>query len=219
MGGNIQKSKAFRIPAVDGKNLSLDSPITRRVIDADALARAKRARRLGLYSIVHDCENELVNFDDHLTPGAVACALSHHAALRKVASDPAADWGLILEDDVSLVVPDVDRSIATILEQLPDHWSAVFLGYHNKYGCPHRRAVNSSYTRSEEEEAEPEPVFEIHDHNWGLYAWMVKKEAAQTLVDELFPISSQVDYAISKFLITRFLGEQDSQESLYLVFG
>eukprot|EP00439_Symbiodinium_sp_Y106_P013253 s5335_g1.t3 len=199
----------MRISAVDGRNLSLDSPVVSRVVQASALARAKRAQRLGLYSIVHDLENELVNFDDHLTEGAVACALSHHAALQKVANDSSADWGLILEDDVSLVVPDVDRSISTILEQLPAHWSAVFLGYHDKYGCPHRRSANSSFRRfdewAEEEPGMPEvePVFEIHDHNWGLYAWMVKKEAARLLVEELFPISSQVDYAISRFLITQ----------------
>ncbi|CAE7432017.1 unnamed protein product [Symbiodinium sp. CCMP2592] len=160
-------------------------------------------------SKAHSNTNELVNFDDHLTEGAVACALSHLAALQKVANDSSADWGLILEDDVSLVVPDVDRSISTILEQLPAHWSAVFLGYHNKYGCPHRRSANSSFRRfddwAEEEPGmtEVEPVFEIHDHNWGLYAWMVKKEAARLLVEELFPISSQVDYAISRFLITQ----------------
>lgn len=59
-------------------------------------------------------------------------------------------------------------------------------------------------------------MFEIFDHNWGLYAYLVKKEAAEALSKELFPrpgascgawlprISSQVDYAISRHLITRW---------------
>lgn len=84
-----------------------------------------------------------MSFDDHLTPGAVACALSHHKALRRVAQQDA-EWGLILEDDVALVVPQVHRELEAIVAQLPAHWTAVFLGYHNKYGRAHARAVNSS---------------------------------------------------------------------------
>ena len=84
-----------------------------------------------------------MSFDDHLTPGAVACALSHHKALRRLAQQDA-EWGLILEDDVALVVPQVHRELEAIVAQLPAHWTAVFLGYHNKYGRAHARAVNSS---------------------------------------------------------------------------
>ena len=134
------------VEAVDGRNISLDSADARRVVEDSALVRAKRAKRLGLYSIVHDAENQLVNFDDHFTEGAIACAMSHHKALQEVAKHPSADWGLVLEDDISLVVPHVHRELAGILEQLPSEWTAVFLGYHNQYGCPHPRAVNSSAT-------------------------------------------------------------------------
>ena len=70
--------------------------------------------------------------------------MSHRKALKLVAEHPTAQWGLILEDDVSLVVPQVQHKLAEILEQLPEHWTAVFLGYHNKYGCPHPLAVNAS---------------------------------------------------------------------------
>lgn len=194
-----------RIDAVDGQNISLDSLEARQVVESSALARAKRAKRLGLYSIVHDEENQLVNFDDHFTEGAVACAMSHHKALTKVAQHPSAQWGLILEDDVSLVVPEVHRELHTILEQLPESWTAVFLGYHNEYGRPHPRAVNCT-EKWQAAPCEKERIFEIFDHSWGLYAWMVKKEAAESLIRNLFPISSQVDYAISRYLITRHGG-------------
>ena len=113
-----------RIDAVDGQNVSLHSVQTRAVVEDSALARAKRAKQMGLYSIVHDAENNLVNFDDHFTEGAVACAMSHHLALTKVAQHPSAKWGLILEDDVSLVVPQVHRELSTILDQLPENWNA-----------------------------------------------------------------------------------------------
>lgn len=81
-GGRV--TSLCRIDAVDGQNISLDSLEARQVVESSALARAKRAKRLGLYSIVHDEENQLVNFDDHFTEGAVACAMSHHKALTKV---------------------------------------------------------------------------------------------------------------------------------------
>lgn len=32
-----------------------------------------------------------------------------------------------------------------------------------------------------------ERIFEIFDHSWGLCAWMVKKEAAESLIRNLFP--------------------------------
>eukprot|EP00438_Fugacium_kawagutii_P017503 Skav206891 [mRNA] locus=scaffold2387:104381:107333:+ [translate_table: standard] len=171
-----------RIEAVDGRNISLDSELAREVVEDSALQRAKRAKRLGLYSIVHDSDNHLVNFDDHFTEGAVACALSHHKALTKFAQHPTAKWALIFEDDVSLAVPEVHRELSSILAQLPENWNAVFLGYHNEYGRPHPRAVNATQKWQVDER-----IFEIFDHSWGLYAWMVKKEAAESLVENLFP--------------------------------
>ena len=41
-----------------------------------------------------------------------------------MAQHPSAQWGLILEDDVSLVVPEVHRELRTILDQLPESWTA-----------------------------------------------------------------------------------------------
>lgn len=149
-----------RIDAVDGRNISLDSDEAAKVVEASALTRAKRAKRLGLYSIVHDSDNGLVNFDDHFTEGAIACAMSHHKALTQVAEHPSANWGLILEDDVSLVVPQVHREVSTILKQLPPDWTAVFLGYHNKYGCPHPRAVNAT-ERWEAAACEKDQLFDV----------------------------------------------------------
>ncbi|CAE8631201.1 unnamed protein product [Polarella glacialis] len=200
-----------RVDAIDGKELSLESESAETVVETMALARARRAKRLGLYTIVHDSENALVSFDDHLTEGAVACAMSHHKALERVATHPTADWGLILEDDVSMVVPDADKAIAGILRQLPSDWSAVFLGYHNQDGKPHPSCLNLTMAtvpaaQISHVDLSKERVFEIHDHSWGLYAWMVKKEVAQALISDLFPIRSQVDFAISSWLVNRYGG-------------
>eukprot|EP00929_Paragymnodinium_shiwhaense_P089015 TRINITY_DN49283_c0_g2_i1.p1 TRINITY_DN49283_c0_g2~~TRINITY_DN49283_c0_g2_i1.p1 ORF type:complete len:450 (-),score=52.20 TRINITY_DN49283_c0_g2_i1:572-1921(-) len=192
-----------RVDAVDGKTIKLDSGLASMVLASTALQRARRAEELGLYTVVHDEQNKLLHFDDHMTPGAVACALSHHKALQALATHPTAEWALILEDDVSHVVPHVDRAIARLLRQLPKGWSAVFLGYHHEDAKPHRAALTAEDDPQEPTESDIAGVsaFEIHDHAWGLYSWMVSKEAAQELVERLFPINSQVDYAISSWLV------------------
>ena len=56
-----------------------------------------------------------MHFDDHLTVGGIACALSHRLALRRIAEHPTASWGLVLEDDVNAVVPRVDLAIQKLL--------------------------------------------------------------------------------------------------------
>lgn len=205
-----------RVEAVDGRLLRLDDPALEEVVEARALERAQRAKSLGIYSVVHDDANVLVHFDDHLTEGAIACAMSHRRALERVASHPTAAWGLILEDDNSVVVPDVDRAIARLLRKLPEDWEAVYLGYHHDDGRPHpaglrtagaAKPVRSHALASEWAPAEgsPEvvevPVQEVRSHCWGLFAWMVKKDVARRLVDELFPIRSQVDGAVSGWLV------------------
>ena len=43
-----------RVDAVDGTNISLDSAAASNVVEPQALSRARRAKRMGLYSIVHD---------------------------------------------------------------------------------------------------------------------------------------------------------------------
>ena len=44
---------------------------------------------------------------------------------------------------------------------------------------PFSRSINIAHIQ--------EPIFEIFDHSWGLYAWMVKKDAAKSLIENLFP--------------------------------
>lgn len=189
-----------RVNAVDGRELKLDDEAVAEVVDEATLARATRAKKLGLYTIVHE-EGILVHFDDHMTEGGIACAMSHRKALERIASHPTAEWGLVLEDDVSIAVPNIDRAIARLLRALPHEWNAVFLGYHHEDARPHPFGCAAADPIEIDAEVAGARAFEIHDHSWGLYGWMVKKDAAKDLVDNLFPISSQVDYAISRWLV------------------
>lgn len=194
-----------RIDAVDGKGLKLDDEAVESFVQQEALLRARRAKSLGMYTVVHDADNNLVHFDDHLTEGAIACAMSHRKALERVAAHPTADWGLILEDDISVVVPQVEQAIALILQQLPSDWNAVFLGYHHEHSQPHPLGRSTLRPGNTTEVADVQ-VFEIHKRGpapyvWGLYAWMVRKDAARAVAEGAFPIRGQVDYAISSWLV------------------
>jgi len=187
-----------RVDAVDGRLLSFDDAGMEEWLQPDTLANAKRAKELKLYTVVHDENNLLVHFDDHFTEGAVACALSHHKALQRIATHPTAEWGLLFEDDVSKVVPDVELAIARVLRKLPSDWDAVYLGYHHDDGKPHPAAEDPSIVDTEPVDV---AVDLVSSHCWGLFSLMIRKEAAQGLVDHLFPLRTQVDCAVSSWLV------------------
>lgn len=181
-----------RVDAIDGKFLEISDDVVRSVIDEGALDRAKKAQRRGAYTIIHE-GGRLVHFDNHFTAGGVACAMSHRRALELIADHPTAEWGLILEDDVCGAMPRADRVIADVLRKLPDDWDAVFLGYHDNMGAVHR---DDGGTFAPDVDVSPLrwPLF-------GLFAWVVRKGVARQMVDQAFPISGQVDHALSSWLI------------------
>ncbi|CAJ1424726.1 unnamed protein product, partial [Effrenium voratum] len=203
-----------RVEAIDKQALTLEDEIVTDAVAYRALERARRAEEEEHYTIVHDEEGNLVHFDDHLTLGGIACALSHRLALQRsgpsggggemragascgcmhsVASRP---WNVGFvdgADDVNAVVPRADLAIAKLLSQLPDDWDAVCLGYHDPRGRVHPAAAET------EADVEVE-VLESQGHVFGLGAWMVRKEAAQELVANAFPIESQVDYTLTNWL-------------------
>jgi len=182
-----------RIDAVDGRDMRLhfDSGLVWSIADPAAVARGMRAERIGLYTVVHHGQ-DILHFNDHLTDGAIACAMSHRLALQAAAAHPTADWALILEDDVAAVVPRLDEAIAGVLRKLPADWDAVFLGYHDKCGGLAQVAYGG---------VADVPVARMVSHDYGLFAWIVRKEVAQMLVDHAFPISGQVDKAITSWLV------------------
>ena len=218
-------SRLLRVDAVDGRQLDLASPDILQYITPDALAVAQEAQRVGAHTIVHK-DGELVKFHDHLTAGGIACAMSHYKALRTVAEHPTAEWGLILEDDIQALLPNVHDVIAKAVESLPSSWDALFLGYHGGVldGCgPGGRDTEQEHARARFELqidemrgyagefrgcidreamlADEVPVLRMYSPLYGLYAWAVRKETAATLLEEAFPVAGQVDHALSLWLV------------------
>jgi len=188
-----------RVQAIDKQKLSFEDEEVVAAVAPHALERARRAMEEEHYTIVHDEEGNLVHFDDHLTLGGIACALSHRLALRRIAEHPTAKWGLVLEDDVNAVVPRVDLAISKLLSELPDDWDAVCLAYHDPQGRVHPEALSNEPLEDSFDGSEVE-VLSSPGHVFGLGAWMVRKEAAQQLVENAFPIESQVDYTLTNWL-------------------
>lgn len=116
-----------RLEAVDGQLLTLRHEAVEGLVVPEALDRARHARRRGALTIVHS-GGRLLHFDNHLTMGGIACAMSHKLALEALLQHPSAEWGLILEDDVEALVPDAQQLLARTLETLPADWDALFLG-------------------------------------------------------------------------------------------
>lgn len=189
-----------RVDAIDCQQITLDDEDVQENVRSGSLERARRAQRFNHYTIVHDGTGNLVHFDDHLTLGGIACALSHRKALQRLATHPTAKWGLILEDDVKAVVPRVDLSIALVLRQISADWDAVCLAYHDPRGRVHPAAAAEPNADGTPSEPARSSVIRSTGHCFGLGAWMVSKEAAKSLVDNAFPIASQVDYTLTNFL-------------------
>lgn len=216
-------ARLSRIDAVDGQLIDLEDDDLLHFISEEALGLSCEAKRRGAFTIVHN-DGQLVRFHDHLTQGGIACAMSHCAALAAVASHPTARWGLILEDDITAVVPNIHEVLPRILSKLPPDWDAVFLGYHG--GTLAGTGAGGKDTASQESTAMLEltldnaqdrvdlgrdaygpnaghdpPVLRMFFPLFGLYAWMVTKEAARAALEGAFPVNGQVDYALSRWLV------------------
>jgi hypothetical protein len=212
-----------RIDAVDGQLIDLEDDDLLHFISEDALSLSREAKHRGAFTIVHS-DGQLLRFHNHLTQGGIACAMSHCAALAAVAAHPTARWGLILEDDITATVPNVHEVFPRILSRLPPDWDAVFLGYHG--GTLAGTGAGGKDTASQESTAMLEltldnaegrvdlgkdlygpnagrdpPVLRMFVPLFGLYAWMVTKEAARAALEGAFPVNGQVDYALSKWLV------------------
>eukprot|EP00747_Dinoflagellata_sp_TGD_P098285 gnl/TRDRNA2_/TRDRNA2_167404_c0_seq3.p1 gnl/TRDRNA2_/TRDRNA2_167404_c0~~gnl/TRDRNA2_/TRDRNA2_167404_c0_seq3.p1 ORF type:complete len:228 (+),score=28.40 gnl/TRDRNA2_/TRDRNA2_167404_c0_seq3:2-685(+) len=155
--------KLERIDAIDGQTLSLDDEERLRpFVTGRALQEARNKKAEGLATLEHH-KGDILRFNEHLTEGGVACAMSHYRALEAVASHPTADWGLILEDDIAAAVPHADRALDALIAKLPYDWDAVLLGYHDDNGTlADGDGQNVSF-------------YPLTEKRFGLYSWLIRK--------------------------------------------
>lgn len=125
-------------------------------------------------------ETDMTNKRKHhydITRGAVGCYLSHLDIYRKIASSDK-KYGLIFEDDV-MIASDFYKRMLFGLNTVPNDWDMYLLGL-----ICLKCDVKSDYINV--------------NRFWGTHGYLVKKEAAQKLIDNLDKlISKQIDADIS----------------------
>jgi len=131
--------------------------------------------------------NDAYNFEQKvyipLTVGGIGCALSHKKCYQYIV-DNKIPYCLILEDDIH-----VDNDLIDKLEQLnpPNDFEILFLGYHSIHIKKHDIVIkNNDY-----EYVKPIKAY-------GLFGYIVSYTGAKKLLDNVFPITQQIDSEIPK---------------------
>jgi glycosyl transferase family 25 len=117
-----------------------------------------------------------------LTKGAIGCALSHRKAYQKIIDDNL-NSALILEDDIT-IDPQFMKKITQILQNCPNDYDVLFLGYHKWSILYLQKNINNLISQSS-------AVF-------GLFGYIVSNKGARKLMN-IFPITKQIDSEISSY--------------------
>uniref|UniRef100_A0A7S1QQQ8 Glycosyl transferase family 25 domain-containing protein n=1 Tax=Alexandrium catenella TaxID=2925 RepID=A0A7S1QQQ8_ALECA len=170
-----------RLPAVDGHTLSWPQLVADRLFSMRAFVAATKAEAEKRATI--GPSPELCS--PHLTLGGCGCALSHRRAWQRLV-DSQRSWALILEDDVAKMCEDFDGELDRVLEDLPEGWKLCYLGFHTGSLLPRGAHFRGPLIRLDEGGA------------WlaGLWAYLISRPWAQTLLERTFPMDVQVDTAV-----------------------
>lgn len=175
-----------RVDAVDGRDL-----VVREMPEHLVGMQGKRLAAHQVAAGIPTLRLESNEFSPHLTPGAVGCALSHKLAWERfLASD--AERALVLEDDLTLVAPELGARIQHVCAQLPDPYDLCYLGYHGGFPRSYMERHGPETVPAESEELLP-----ASGAITGLYMYLLSRRGARRLLDSVFPLDVQVDVAVA----------------------
>lgn len=161
---DLQNVKSFkRVTAVDGRTLDV-----RKFVSAQAWKELQDVSWYG-YRTRHN----------QLTPGAVGCYLSHLKVYKMIRNAPH-EYGIVFEDDVKFVKPDVYRQIRHTLSIVPSTWDILLLG-----------CVCHVCNKHE--------TYQDLKHFFLMHAYVIKKSSAIKILNYLEhqPIRQQIDSELS----------------------
>eukprot|EP00927_Polykrikos_kofoidii_P066211 TRINITY_DN61850_c0_g1_i1.p1 TRINITY_DN61850_c0_g1~~TRINITY_DN61850_c0_g1_i1.p1 ORF type:complete len:658 (+),score=105.01 TRINITY_DN61850_c0_g1_i1:94-2067(+) len=191
-------AELMRVRAVDGTGLALSKLPPELLLNRHSKAGSDHAVPEPRFVTFGETGIEVNTDWLHMTPGAVGCALSHRIAWEHLVNNrPEAIWALVLEDDLTYIVPNLEQRIAAVLECLPpaDEWDLCYLGWH---GCA-RAAFEASAGSSEH----PGPLLPWCEdlRPLGTFGYLVSTGGAQRLLDpeakRVFPLAFQLDKQIN----------------------
>jgi len=127
-----------------------------------------------------------------LTPGAVGLFLSHAEVWKQIAESNL-DYGVVFEDDLAYFTADFEDKVRSgILENASFQDDFVYLQECSKASAwPRSGSLEASYTVLEAEQVVPCTA-----------AYIVSKKAAGLLLTNAFPMSTQLDHALSGAVVS-----------------
>lgn len=165
-----QNIEVIRHPAIYGKHLKKDDKLLKKYISKDFVA------------VSH------YNYD-----ATIGCALSHVTLYNKLYNEAKVSndkFFIICEDD-AIVLPNFEKKLNVIFNELPQDWDFVYLGSSAAAGKRYsKNLIKPNFAKT----------------NWGFFAYMVSKSGLEKLVKHGNPINRPVDnyYKDDKFKINYF---------------
>jgi GR25 family glycosyltransferase involved in LPS biosynthesis len=217
MGGDSLKPDPFKIPTYvinmkerpDRWRLFLEElgatagalKIHRVVGQNGKLLDPLKDRRISTQTRLNILRNDRRTHREIATLGAIGCSISHGIAWRRFLAS-GAPWAMIMEDDAR---PDMAALAAARVAapSLPADAKIWLLGYYKP---------NLVY------EPAPESPWSTAYQFTASHAYMISREAAKTLLEQLYPIESHVDHYISAMSVLYGL-KMVVHDAVYAPFG
>lgn len=157
-------------------------------------------RRISTQTRLNILRNDRRTHREIATLGAIGCSISHGIAWRRFLAS-GAPWALIMEDDAR---PSAAALAAALSNKLPPAAQIWLLGYYKP---------NLVY----EPAAAPSPWSTAYQFT-ASHAYMISREAAKKLLEQLYPIESHVDHYISAMSVLYGL-KMVVHKDVYVPFG
>lgn len=156
-----------RFDAVNGKNIDIRL-IDEKIVTSD-----------GIQDIV---DGKIKRFGITLTYGALGCALSHYLIYQDCIKNEKPY--LIFEDDITLI-PDFDQMMISLVDEIKTlDYDIIYLGLHNLPSLIKNKKISKLLYK-------PEGL------TCGTFGMIVSHKGAKKILNNIFPISTQIDSSIS----------------------
>lgn len=106
-----------------------------------------------------------------LRRGQVGCWLSHVAMWEEIAKSPE-PYGLVLEDDANIRLPEQWDALQALIQQLPQGWDMVYLGGRYAHGAQVERVPGT------------QGIVRSETRMWHAHAYLLTRKAATTLLEQ-----------------------------------
>ena len=166
------------VEAVDARTLTWDSVSS--FVTIRALKKSQRAESMRVPTVDHREQT----LSDHLTLGAVACAMSHRKTWHLVV-ERALPYAVICEDDLDGAAMGFSDRMRAALDTLPANWTLAYIGYHDG------RCVVDTMRRFAFRAIGKTELLT------GLFGYAVSSLGAKTLLDKTRRLHTQLDVQVA----------------------